>query len=298
MCNLSGIKHYEFADISNNTAHAAVGLFWADGCLCILFAVLGYFRYSWVRVLHYSICMSATSNLPWVAFFTLTAISSTMNGLLFFLKKNEHHYGIVITGCILNLCSILFLAFAVNYQWKHREEAYDDLTNSLRTSETTPILYDESRLISLMKHSKIDAIPLFIFVLSCGFFIAAWIKKRNNFFWLALSFKWCLQIVVFVSVLIIHCKTTVQGPTVVVKCALLAGVLFNSISYIPSYIWLKCIFKYDDIVTGVFYDALVGLIISSHIVFFFVMRAEFLRLKDVARWHVASRIHDLNPTEE
>ena len=33
-------------DINSHEVHVAASLFWADGCLCVLFALLAHFKYT------------------------------------------------------------------------------------------------------------------------------------------------------------------------------------------------------------------------------------------------------------
>ena len=60
-----------------------------------------------------------------------------------------------------------------------------------------------------------------------------------------------------------------------------------------KYSRIKCCFNnllyFLLYVDGVSYDVLVGLILLSHVAFLFVVRAEFLRLKDVSSYCSATQ---------
>ena len=77
----------------------------------------------------------------------------------------------------------------------------------------------------------------------------------------------------------------------IIKCALMAGVLCNALSDIPAYIWLNCILT--DRKKGTIYAVYVGLILLSHVAFFSVMRTEFQRLKDFVIWNVIDKMDNL-----
>ncbi|CAB3979664.1 Hypothetical predicted protein [Paramuricea clavata] len=301
MCNISDIKHNNFTEFNDAEVQVAASLFWVDGCLCVLFALLTHFNYTRVTVLNYSVCTPATSNMQWIWFFIFTALSSIMSGLNLWLNRelNKLYRYPVITGWFANLFSILSLVFAVKYQWKCREEAYNDMTTT-SVEETTPILFQQNGMNVFLRPSKADVFFVGLFLLSAGFFIAAWIEPiedKNLFYWIAHSFMWLLQLVIFLMILIIHCTMTRDGPSVFIKCVLMAGVIFNSLSDIPANVWLNCILNRNKDAKGPCYDGFVGLILLSHVAFFFVMKTEFRRLRDVAIWHVADRIDNLETNQ-
>ncbi|XP_028406361.1 uncharacterized protein LOC114528843 [Dendronephthya gigantea] len=302
MCNWKNIKQNNLSSFSDKTV-AAVSIFWADGFLCLLFVLLTHFKYTRITVLNYSVCTIATSNTQWIWFFIFTALSSVMNGLyFFFLHEKKRKEFPVITAWLANLLSIMSLLFAVKYQWKQREEAYNNMTNTngastTSTDETSPILFQQNGTSAIQNPSKTDVFFVLLFLLSAGFFIAAWTKETEIFYWVAHILLWIIQAAIFIIILIIHYKITHEGPSVFVKCILLAAVMANAVTDIPSYIWLNCILEDENPAEDAFkcYDILIGLVLLSHIAFFFVMRTEFLRLKDVARWRVAGEIDNLDP---
>ena len=63
-------------------------------------------------------------------------------------------------------------------------------------------------------------------------------------------------------------------------------MFFSTPRDIPLHIWIECIMTHYDSderkLSEASYDALVGVVLLSHLAFFVVLRAEFLRLKDVS----------------
>ncbi|KAJ7391129.1 hypothetical protein OS493_020154 [Desmophyllum pertusum] len=113
-------------------------------------------------------------------------------------------------------------------------------------------------------------------------------KLLKPLYWTYMGLLWTQSITAIVWVILIATNKNEDGPTLVTKLLLVVGVVITLPGDIPSFVWSSCITSHKCIPWYylTYYDFALFLSIPSVIIFFLVLRTEFLRLDQEAQYSV------------
>ncbi|XP_068747964.1 uncharacterized protein [Montipora capricornis] len=294
--------------IGNNTAAAAVhhpvtsSIYIASAILCFLLGLVTHLRYNRIEVLNITVRSSVISNVPWIFYFILMCLRSVAGSVVYAIIE-EHDKGhpeilaaYFMADAALKSLEVLCLSWALNHQFLYRSQGFlqEEINNynseEFRASDSYQHLSVVSATAMSIKKNKAGAIFVTQFILAVLFMVILedlHLSKEQPdiFYWLYISLFWTQCITPVVLVILIAVNKNEDGPTLSVKLLCIAGVILSLPADIPSFVWsCTCNCKPKCFFTG--YDFALFFLIPSTIIFFIVLRAEYLRLDQEAKYSV------------
>lgn len=268
--------------------------------LCILFSIVTHLKYNRVTVLNLTVQSNVISNNAWIAYFIVVFVRSTLGaGIYGATSANENEQAVrlnvyFIADGVLKSLEIFCLLCALNHQWKYRSAGF--LQQEIRSLNLGQDSESDSgsqyRLI--VKVSRYKATTLFVaqFLLVILFLILlealnVHARQVEALYWTYMALFWTQASLTIIWVISIVTNENEDGPTLVTKFFLAAGVFITLPGDIPSFVWsscMKCNCEPWPFLTS--YDFALFLLIPAVIIFFLVLRKEYLRLDQEAQYSV------------
>ncbi|XP_073257256.1 uncharacterized protein [Porites lutea] len=271
--------------------------------LCLLLSTVTQFKYNSVKVLNVTVRSKVISNIPWITYFIVLFMRSVVGAVIYAITppNDSSHYKSQLTAYFmadgfLKSLEVLCLLWALNHQRIYRSGGFmQQEVNSLNSEDLSSSSQHGgfSAATRTLKNSKTEAVFMAQFIFAILFMILLEELKEVNkdkpglFYWIYMFFFWSQCISTVVLAVLIAAKRNEDGPTFVVKLLVIAGVVFTLPGDIPSFIWstcLSCSCSPKYFLTA--YDIALFLSIPSIIIFFVVLRTEFLRLDQETQYRV------------
>ncbi|KAL9980494.1 hypothetical protein ACROYT_G009094 [Oculina patagonica] len=264
--------------------------------VCILSSLVTHFKYNSVTVLNLKVRSNVISNVAWIAYFTVLFVRSVVGAVIYGItSKNDNQptklmVYFIADGALKSL-EVLCLSWALHHQWKYRSAGFiQQEINSFNSGEDSVLGSD--LVIATRKFMNYKAGILFVtqFLLAILFLILleALQKTLEALYWTFIGLLWTQCITTVVWVILIATNRNEEGPTLMTKILLVVGVVIILPGDIPSFVWSFCILSCKCIPWAFLtvFDFALFLSIPSVIIFFLVLRTEFLRLDQEAQYSV------------
>ncbi|XP_068677868.1 uncharacterized protein [Montipora foliosa] len=263
-----------------------------------------------IEVLNITVRSSVISNVPWIFYFIVICLRSVAGSVVYGITE-EHDKGhpkileaYFMADAALKSLEVLCLSWALNHQFLYRSQGFlqEEINNynseEFRASDSYQDVSVLSATAMSIKKNKAGAIFVTQFILAVVFMIIHVLvevveclhrglskQQLDIFYWLYISLFWTQCITPVVLVILIAVNKNEDGPTLSVKLLFIAGVILSLPADIPSFVWsCTCNCKPWHCFTG--YDFALSFLIPSTIIFFTVLRAEYLRLDQEAKYSV------------
>lgn len=300
--------HWLNGNCSNNSFNATArglhinhpvtsSIYITTAVLCLVLGLVTQFKYNSVKVLNLTVRSNVISNIPWIAYFIILFIRSVVGAVIYSItpprdpKHFERLTAYFITDGALKSLEVLCLLWALHHQWLYKSKGFlrEEIDNfNSGSGSRNGVMLAAARKI---KNNKAGAIFMAQFILAMLFMIL--LEELNDvnkeepglFYWIYMAFFWTQCISTIFMVVLIAANQNEDGPTCVIKCLFVVGVIATLPGDIPSFIWSSCMdipCKPSNFWTG--YDFALFLSIPSAIIFFLVLRTEFLRLDQEAQY--------------
>ncbi|XP_068747967.1 uncharacterized protein [Montipora capricornis] len=288
--------------IGNNTAAAAVhhpvtsSIYIASAILCFLLGLVTHLRYNRIEVLNITVRSSVISNVPWIFYFILMCLRSVAGAVMYAHYPDKILKAYFMTVFPFSSLKVLCLSWALNHQFLYRSQGFlqEEINNynseEFRVSDSYQDVSVLSATAMSIKKNKAWAVFVTQLILAVVFMvILQYLRLAKTypvyFYWLYISLFWTQCITAVVLVILIAVNKNEDGPTLSVKLLFIAGVILSLPADIPSFVWSctsNC--KPWHCFTG--YDFALSFLIPSTVIFFVVLRAEYLRLDQEAKYSV------------
>lgn len=265
--------------------------------LSVLLSAVTFLKYNSVTVLNITVRSSVISNNAWIAYFIVMFVRSTVGAGIYGATKSPFHQDVrldvyFITDGVLKSIEVFCLLCALSHQLKFRSSGFliqevrslNSGERSTTTSETgshtgITVMFSRGRVISLF-------VVQFLLVILFLILVEAQVKEQfEPFFWTYMALFWTQAFLAIILVILIILCQDEEGPTFFTKICLASGVLFTLPADIPSIVWSSCIdTNCKPWMHFTSYDFALFLLIPALIIFFFVLRKEYLRLDQEAKY--------------
>ncbi|KAJ7391120.1 hypothetical protein OS493_020145 [Desmophyllum pertusum] len=269
--------------------------------LCILLSLVTHFKYNSVTVLNLRVRSNVISNVAWIAYLVVLVLRSTLGAVIYGITQaNDRNHQVRLTvyfiaDGVLKSLEILCLSLALYHQWRYRSAGFiQQEINSFNSGEYS-VSGSEYGVLIARQLMSYKAAALFVtqFILAMLFLTlleALHVKEKTlePLYWTYMGLLWTQSITAIVWVILIATNKNEDGPTLVTKLLLVVGVVITLPGDIPSFVWSSCITSHKCIPWYylTYYDLALFLSIPSVIIFFLVLRTEFLRLDQEAQYSV------------
>jgi len=270
--------------------------------LCIFLGLVTHFKYNSVTVLNLTVRSHVISNTAWIVYLAVLFLRSAVGAVIYGITPIRKDHPVrqmvyfIADGALKSL-EVLCLSWALHHQWKYRSSGFfQQEINSFNTGEYSVTGSDQGIRPNLWPFkSKSGALFVIQFLFTMLFLILLEVLFYRNespeclkaLYWTYLGMFWIQCITTIVWVISIAKITHEEGPTLMTKILLVVGVLIILPGDIPSFVWSFCIccicIPWSFLTC---YDIALFLSIPSVIIFFLVLRREFLRLDQEAQYSV------------
>lgn len=266
--------------------------------LCVLFSAVAFLKYNSVTVLNVTVRSNVISNNAWIAYFIVMFIRSVVGAGIYSSATQHFRVGLqvyFIADGVLKSFEVFCLLCALNHQWQFRSSGF--LMQEIRslnsgghstTSSETGSRTGITTMFSSKKVIILFTVQVLLVILFLTLLEACMCSYLRQLFWTYMALFWTQALLTIIWVILIFWYDDEEGPTLMTKIFLAGGVFITLPADIPSIVWSSCI---DDIhricepwkyFTS--YDLALFLLIPALIIFFLVLRKEYLRLDQEAKY--------------
>lgn len=271
--------------------------------LCVFLGLVTHFRYNSVTVLNLIVRSHVISNTAWIVYLAVLFLRSTLGAVIYGATSAQEPAKplrlmvyFIADGALKSL-EVLCLSWALHHQWKYRSSGFfQQEINSFNSGEYSITGSDNGLRPNKLFKSKSGALFVVQFLFAMLFLILLEVllhhrKERTEgleaLYWTYLGMVWIQCITTVVWVISIAKNRHEEGPTLMTKILLVIAVIIILPGDIPPFVWSFCIqCKYKPWPILTCYDIALFLSIPSVIIFFLVLRTEFLRLDQEAQYRV------------
>lgn len=270
--------------------------------LCILLSLVTHFKYNSVRVLNLTVRSHVISNTAWIVYLAVLFLRSALGAVIYGMTPAQEEdkplklmVYFIADGALKSL-EVLCLLWALHHQWKYRSSGFfQQEINSFNSGEYSLTGSDHGIRPNRLFKSKSGALfviqflfaMLFLILLETLFYRNERSEGLKALYWTYLGMVWIQCITTIVWVISIAKNRHEEGPTLITKILLVVAVIILLPGDIPSFVWSFCIqCKCHPWSFLTWYDIALFLSIPSVIIFFLVLRTEFLRLDQEAQYSV------------
>jgi len=264
-------------------------LYSLSAVVSILAAIITYYFYNSVKVLNYSIYISAISNSWWIIYFFIMFVRSVLLAIQYAHSYTDDEF--FLTNWIIGMIEISTLCFALDYQRKYRNSIFikdeiDDVGKDVDVKKHTSNLKGFLRVVTTSGPVIIlEFIIAVVFVIMLRYmdnYLSAW-------FWIYIMLLSLLLINTLSISILIGCKRSVNEPYKRTKVYFILAASLNTLEHLPVFIWKNCVDMqcWDPFTV---YDLLVVFKILSTLFFFRALLLEYNRLKHECQYAVLNEV--------
>eukprot|EP01111_Echinosteliopsis_oligospora_P009965 TRINITY_DN3016_c0_g1_i1.p1 TRINITY_DN3016_c0_g1~~TRINITY_DN3016_c0_g1_i1.p1 ORF type:complete len:287 (+),score=27.19 TRINITY_DN3016_c0_g1_i1:235-1095(+) len=278
-------------------------VFGITALICFIFTMIIAFKYNSVKVFNRKIRTQNISNTMWIIYFLTFGVKSTLETVRYAISTEPN----IITDAdaILFLISLVLqgvsafgLSLSLNHQRKYRSSAPPTAPAPV---DNEPLLGKSDHIIKMISVSEIFFFCLFIIYLVFLYLATRFNEKAHlgskseifTYMFLGIYIVQRIPVIVLANTIVAH-RNGNEGPSRQSKAILMIAAILHLANGIPLFAWAQLLGSqaclHQTLISWV--DIVSIFNVVSLILFFWFLRAEYLRNMEECIWTTVSQIQD------